>query len=78
VLLDNNEKENAIPVLIRLENEADFPQNKVFAQSNLIVIMIKKDYASSVVHAEKFWVTNDDNVKSDAQISSLVQQCKRG
>jgi hypothetical protein len=24
------------PVLLRLENEADFPQNKVFAQSNLM------------------------------------------
>jgi hypothetical protein len=45
----------AIPVLIRLENEADFPQNKVFAQSNLMKCYYdKKDYASSVCYAEKF------------------------
>jgi hypothetical protein len=35
VLLKNNDTK-AIPVLLRLENEADFPQNKVFAQSNLM------------------------------------------
>jgi tetratricopeptide (TPR) repeat protein len=71
VLLDNNEKEKAIPVLIRLENEADFPQNKVFAQSNLMKCYYdKKDYASSVVYAEKVLgnAKTDDNVKSDAQI----------
>jgi hypothetical protein len=36
VLLKNNDNAKAIPVLLRLENEADFPQNKVFAQSNLM------------------------------------------
>jgi hypothetical protein len=39
--------------------------------------MIKKDYSSSVIYAEKFWVTNDDNVKVMLKLS-LVQQCKRG
>jgi TolA-binding protein len=71
VLLDNNEKEKAIPVLIRLENEADFPQNKVFAQSNLMKCYYdKKDYSNSVVYAEKVLnnAKTDDNVKSDAQI----------
>ncbi|MGK0295797.1 MAG: tetratricopeptide (TPR) repeat protein [Ulvibacter sp.] len=71
VLLDNNEKEKAIPVLIRLENEADFPQNKVFAQSNLMKCYYdKKDYSNSVVYADKVLsnVKTDDNVKSDAQI----------
>jgi hypothetical protein len=29
VLLDSKSNDKAIPVLIRLENEADFPQNKV-------------------------------------------------
>ncbi|MGO4817923.1 tetratricopeptide repeat protein [Flavobacterium sp. W22_SRS_FP1] len=71
VLLDNNEKEEAIPVLIRLENEADFPQNKVFAQSNLMKCYYdKKDYSNSVIYAEKVLnnTKTDDNVKSDAQI----------
>jgi tetratricopeptide (TPR) repeat protein len=71
VLLDSNEREKAIPILIRLENEADFPQNKVFAQSNLMKCYYdKKDYSSSVVYAEKVLnnAKTDDNVKSDAQI----------
>lgn len=71
VLLDNKSNDTAIPVLIRLENEADFPQNKVFAQSNLMKCYYeKKDYVNSVVYADR--VLNnpktDDNVKSDAQI----------
>ena len=71
VLLDNKANDKAIPVLIRLENEADFPQNKVFAQSNLMKCYYeKKDYSNSVIYADK--VLNnpktDDNVKSDAQI----------
>jgi tetratricopeptide (TPR) repeat protein len=71
VLLDNNEKVKAIPVLLRLENEADFPQNKVFAQSNLMKCYYdKKDYSNSVIYAEKVLnnAKTDDNVKSDAQI----------
>ena len=71
VLLDSNQKEKAIPVLIRLETESDFPQNKVFAQSNLMKCYYdKKDYVNSVIYADK--VLNnpktDDNVRSDAQI----------
>ncbi|MES2240128.1 MAG: tetratricopeptide repeat protein [Bacteroidota bacterium] len=71
ILLDTGGKEKAIPVLTRLENEADLSQNKVFAQSNLMKSYYeKKDYPNSVVYAEK--VLNnpktDDNVKSDAQI----------
>lgn len=71
VLLDNKSNEKAIPVLIRLENEADFPQNKVFAQSNLMKCYYeKKDYVNSVVYADKVLSNpkTDDNVKSDAQI----------
>lgn len=71
VLLDNNEKAKAIPVLLRLESEADFPQNKVFAQSNLMKCYYdKKDYSNSVIYADKVLnnAKTDDNVKSDAQI----------
>ncbi|OCB76458.1 tetratricopeptide repeat protein [Flavobacterium crassostreae] len=71
ILLANNEKAKAIPILLRLENQADYAQNKVFAQSNLMQCYYdKKDYVNSVVYADK--VLNspkiDDNVKSDAQI----------
>ncbi|RVT77591.1 tetratricopeptide repeat protein [Flavobacterium sufflavum] len=71
ILLDSGAKEKAIPVLARLENEADLSQNKVFSQANLMKSYYeKKDYANAVVYAEK--VLNnpkiDDNIKSDAQI----------
>jgi tetratricopeptide (TPR) repeat protein len=71
VLLKNNDNVKAIPVLLRLENEAEFPQNKVFAQSNLMKCYYdKKDYSSSVIYADKVLSNSktDDNVKSDAQI----------
>jgi tetratricopeptide (TPR) repeat protein len=71
VLLKNKENEKAIPVLIRLENEADFPQNKVFAQSNLMKCYYDaKDYSNAVNYADKVLNNSktDDNVKSDAQI----------
>ena len=71
VLLKNNDNAKAITVLLRLENEAEFPQNKVFAQSNLMKCYYdKKDYSSSVIYADKVLSNSktDDNVKSDAQI----------
>ena len=58
-------------MLLRLENEADFPQNKIFAQSNLMRCYYdKKDYENSIIYAEKVLDNpkTDDNVKSDAQI----------
>lgn len=71
ILLSGSSKEKAIPVLLRLENEADLYQNKVFAQSNLMKCYYeKKDYANAVVYADKVLANpkTDDNVKSDAQI----------
>lgn len=71
IFLKSNDYSKAIPVLSRLEIEADFPQNKTFAQSNLMKCYYdKKDYVNSVVYAEKVLANpkTDDNVKSDAQI----------
>jgi TolA-binding protein len=71
IFLKSDNYDKAIPVLSRLENEADFPQNKTFAQSNLMKCYYdKKDYNNSVVYAEKVLANpkTDDNVKSDAQI----------
>ncbi len=69
--LKNNDYTKALPVLKRLETEADFPQNVTFAQSNLMKSYYdQKDYPNAVVYAEKV-LTNpktDDKVKSDAQI----------
>ncbi len=71
IFLKNDDFDKAIPVLTRLENEADFPQNKTFAQSNLMRCYYnKKEYQNSVVYAEKVLANpkTDANVKSDAQI----------
>ena len=67
-------KENytaAIPVLKRLEAEAEFPQNVTFAQSNLMKSYYDgEDYANAVIYADKVLANNktEDRVKSDAQI----------
>lgn len=61
----------AIPVLIRLELEADFPQNITFAQANLMRSYYEtKDYANAVIYAEKVIANpkTDNKIKSDAQI----------
>jgi TolA-binding protein len=71
IFLKSKEYDKAIPVLSRLENEADLSQNKTFAQSNLMKTYYDiKDYSNSVIYAEKVLVNpkTDDNVKSDAQI----------
>ncbi|TRX00959.1 tetratricopeptide repeat protein [Flavobacterium gawalongense] len=71
IFLKNKEYNKAIPVLSRLEDEADISQNKTFAQSNLMKLYYdKKDYPNSVIYAEKVLMNpkTDDNVKSDAQI----------
>jgi len=71
ILLDSGAKDKAIPVLARLEDEADLAQNKVFAQSNLMKAYYEnKDYSNAVIYAEKVLSNpkTDDNVKSDGQI----------
>ena len=71
IFLKSDSYDKAIPVLLRLETEADLPQNKTFAQSNLMKCYYnKKDYENSVIYAEKVLANpkTDDNVKSDAQI----------
>lgn len=62
---------NAIPVLKRLETEADFPQNVLYAQANLMKASFEeKDYTNAVIYAEKVLSNpkSETNVKSDAQI----------
>ncbi len=71
VHLKANDYEKAIPVLKRLENEADFPQNKTYAQSNLMKAYYEKaNYMEAVIYADKVLANDkiDDRIKSDAQI----------
>ena len=71
IFLKTKDCDKSIPVLVRLENEADYPQNKTFAQANLMKCYYdKKDYDNSAVYADKVLqnAKSDANVKSDAQI----------
>lgn len=71
VLLASQNYEAAIPVLSRLENEADFAQNVIFAQTNLMKsyydlenLQAAIQYAEKVLQNEKI----DNKIKSDAQL----------
>ncbi|MDC8004470.1 tetratricopeptide repeat protein [Aureisphaera galaxeae] len=62
---------NALTYLKRLEVEADFPQNVVFAQTNSMKSSYElKQYDEAVVYAEKVLDNGkvDNSIKSDAQI----------
>lgn len=69
--LKKDDYTKAVPVLLRLETEADFPQNITFAQANLMRANYEqKDYANAVVYADKVLANpkTDNKIKSDAQI----------
>ncbi|WP_121667164.1 tetratricopeptide repeat protein [Mesonia aquimarina] len=71
ILLEKENYQEAIPVLKRLESEADFPQNITFAQSNLMKAYYQQDnYEQTIAYAEKVLrdAKIEDQVKSDAQI----------
>ena len=71
IYLKAKDCDKSIPVLKRLDDEADSSQNKSFAQANLMKCYYdKKDYDNSVVYADKVLQNTkaDANVKADAQI----------
>ena len=71
IYLKKDDFTKGIPVLKRLETEADFPQNVTFAQANLMrAYYDQKDYPNAVIYADKVLANpkTDNKVKSDAQI----------
>ncbi|KJD32084.1 tetratricopeptide repeat protein [Tamlana nanhaiensis] len=69
--LEKKNWKNAIPVLQRLEAEANFPQNVVFAQSNLMKANYQlENYNEAVAYAEKVLNSSkiDNKIKSDAHV----------
>ncbi|TYC16316.1 tetratricopeptide repeat protein [Bizionia gelidisalsuginis] len=71
IILDTKNWNEAIPVLKRLDVEANFPQNSVFAQSNLMQANYQlKKYNDAVNYAEKVLAHSnlDNKVKSDAYV----------
>lgn len=71
VYLENNNWKSAIPILERLENEADLRQNNTFAQSNLMKgYYANKNYSKAVNYAELVLQNAklENRIKSDAHI----------
>jgi tetratricopeptide (TPR) repeat protein len=71
IYLEKNAWSEAILYLKRLEVEANFPQNILFAQSNLMKILYNQEqYSETVVYSEKVLANKkaDLQVKSDASI----------
>ncbi|WP_452231495.1 tetratricopeptide repeat protein [Lacinutrix sp. MEBiC02595] len=71
----------AIPVLTRLETEANFPQNVIFAQSNLMKANYELEkYSQAVIYAEKVLThaSIDNRIKSDAHVIIARSAMKTG
>ena len=71
IYLENKDYEAAIPILLKLETIADFPQNIIFAQSNLMKGYYQRaDYEQTVTYADKVLNNSkiENDIKSDAQI----------
>ena len=71
VYLEANDWKRAMPVLERLEEQADFPQNITFAQSNLMKGHYELEhYEDAVIYAEKVLARPkiETRVKSDAHV----------
>jgi len=79
--LTKKDYENAIRYLKRLEVEADFPQNIVFAQTNSMKASYElKRYEDAVAYAEKVLQNGkiDNSIKSDAQVVIARSAMKTG
>lgn len=72
---------DAMPLLKRLEQEANFPQNVIFAQSNLMKANYQLNkYAEATAYAEKVLAQSkiDNKIKSDANIIIARSAIKTG
>jgi len=71
IYLEEKAYQNALPILKRLENEADFPQNIIFAQTNSMKSLYEVgNFEEAVIYADKV-IENpkvDTKIKSDAQL----------
>ncbi|WJJ96079.1 tetratricopeptide repeat protein [Algibacter luteus] len=79
--LERKSWNKAIPLLKRLEAEANYPQNIVFAQSNLMKAHYQlEDYTNAVSYAEKVLGSSkiDNKIKSDAHIIIARSAMKTG
>jgi len=71
IYLEKDDWESATPLLVRLEQEANYPQNILFAQSNLMKSYYQKNlFKEAVAYAEKVLQKDklENNVEFDAKI----------
>ncbi|MBC2839746.1 tetratricopeptide repeat protein [Robiginitalea sp. SC105] len=71
ILVSRNDYKAAMPYLERLEATADIPQNRTFAQSNLMKgYFEQKAYDQTLAYAEKVLASPslDDRIRSDARL----------
>ena len=81
IYLENGNYPEAIPVLKRLETEASYPQNVIFAQSNLMKSYLQEDrYEEAVSYAEKVLANPEAerSAKNDAQVIIARAAMRRG
>ncbi|MCF7569503.1 tetratricopeptide repeat protein [Sabulilitoribacter arenilitoris] len=79
--LESKSWNKAIPLLLRLEEEANFSQNVIFAQSNLMKTNYQlENYGEAVSYAEKVLKNSkiDNKIKSDAHIIIARSAIKTG
>ncbi len=79
--LNASQWNKAIPLLKQLETEADYPQNIIYAQSNLMNAYYQQEkYNDAERYAEKVLSSSklDNKVKSDAQIIIARSAIKTG
>ena len=81
IYLNNSNWDGSIPLLERLERSADYPENIIYAQSNLMnAYYQKQNYGEAVNYAEKTLQNTkiDNKIKSDAQIIIARSAIKTG
>jgi len=79
--LVNKDWKTAMPLLQRLENEANYPQNIVFAQSNLMKAHYELEaYTKAITYANKVLASDkiDNKIISDAYIITARSAIKMG
>ena len=71
ILISRDDYPAAMPYLQQLESTADIPQNRTFAQSNLMKGYFgRKEYGQTLAYAEKVLASPslDDRIRSDARL----------
>lgn len=79
--LENKNWNQAIVLLLRLETEANFPQNVVFAQSNLMKAYYQlENYDKAFNYSDKVLASSkiDNKIKSDAHVIIARSAIKTG